>query len=58
MNPSRQVENLEQALASVRLSGVKPSRYALELFDKYRKGEIEISEVVLALKAHYSGGRI
>lgn len=52
MNMKRD-RNVEHALNSARLSGIRPSEKLLELADQYRRGDISAVELVVLTKKHY-----
>ncbi|HCF2637065.1 TPA: hypothetical protein SLV24_001449 [Pseudomonas aeruginosa] len=52
VDPKRNAR-VEHALASIRLSGCRPSVILLELSDQYRSGALSASEMVEKLKQHH-----
>ncbi|WP_422613516.1 antitoxin VbhA family protein [Pseudomonas knackmussii] len=46
-------QHIERALASARLSGLRPSAKFLELADQYRRGDISVVEMIFKMKRHY-----
>lgn len=52
LDPKRS-QNVEHTLASLRLSGTRPSAKLLELAEQYRQGTITVAEMVSAMKKHY-----
>ncbi|MFV3411160.1 hypothetical protein ACNFH8_02665 [Pseudomonas sp. NY15436] len=46
-------QNIEHAMTSARLSGIRPSKKFLELADQYRRGDISAAELVLQTKKQH-----
>lgn len=52
LDPNRHF-HVERALASIRLSGIRPSATLLAFADQYRSGTISAGELVEKMKQHY-----